>query len=247
MLDWILQPLSGAATHMIAPEFAWHARLMVLAWAVLVPVGVLWARFWKIAPGQDFPRALDDKRWWNAHRLLHILAVLLSIVAVVLVWKSGQLSDSTSVHRYLGWSVVLAGVWQFFHGVARGGKGGPTEPSMRGDHFDMSVKRVVFERIHKALGWAALLVAMAAVVTGLVASDAPRWMVATIAAWWVALTFLFVRWQAAGRTVDTYQTIWGIDPTLPGMSRAPIGWGVRRYTAQATTALDIHKRTRQGD
>ena len=247
MLDWLLQPWSGTAVHVIAPEVAWHARLMVIAWAVLIPVGVLWARFWKIAPGQDFPLALDDKRWWHGHRWLQILALLLSVVAVVLVWKSGPLSDGTAVHRYLGWSVFIAGLWQFFHAMARGTKGGPTETTLRGDHYDMTVKRVVFERIHKSLGWLALLAAALTVVTGLIASDAPRWMFAAIGAWWIALIFMFARWQVAGRTVDTYQAIWGVEPTLPGMSRAPIGWGIRRYTSTATAAQDIHTRPRQGD
>ena len=50
MLDWWLAPLSGATDHVIAAPVAWHARLMVLAWGVLIPVGVLWARFWKVAP-----------------------------------------------------------------------------------------------------------------------------------------------------------------------------------------------------
>ena len=247
MIDWILQPVSGAAAHVIAPEVAWHARLMVLSWAVLIPIGVLWARFWKIAPGQDFPRERDDKRWWNAHRWLQILAVLLSIVAVFLVWKSGPLSDATAVHRYLGWSVVLAGLWQFFHGLARGSKGGPTDTTIRGDHFDMTARRVVFERVHKSLGWLALIVTVAAVVTGLITSDAPRWMFAGIGAWWVALMVLFVFWQRAGRVVDTYQAIWGVDPALPGMNRAPIGWGIRRYTHGATVAPDNNQRPRQGD
>lgn len=237
----MLQPWSGAALHAITPEVVWHARLMVLAWAVLIPVGVLWARFWKIAPGQDFPNALDDKRWWNGHRWLQILAVLLSIVAVVLVWKSGPLSESTAVHRYLGWSVFVAGLWQFFHALARGTKGGPTDTSMRGDHFDMTPKRIAFERIHKSLGWLALVVAVATVITGLVGSDAPRWMFAGIGGWWVVLVVAFVRWQRAGLAVDTYQAIWGIDKTLPGMQRAPIGWGVRRYTESATVVLDPNK------
>lgn len=247
MLDWILQPWSGAAGHVIAPEVVWHARLMVLSWAVLIPVAVLWARFWKIAPGQDFPRILDDKRWWHGHRSLQILAVLLSIVAVVLVWKSEPQRDATAVHRYLGWSVFVAGLWQLFHAMARGTKGGPTDTAMRGDHFDMTSKRIVFERIHKLLGWFALVVAIATVVTGLIMSDAPRWMFAGLGAWWLLLVIAFVRWQRAGRAVDTYQAIWGIDHALPGMKRAPIGWGIRRYTPVATATQDFPERPRKGD
>ena len=69
-MDWLLAPASGAAEHHIAPWAAWHGRLMVLAWAVLLPVGVLVARFFKVMPGQDWPLRLDNKSWWHAHRLL---------------------------------------------------------------------------------------------------------------------------------------------------------------------------------
>ena len=62
MLEWLLAPLSGAATHSLAPWAYWHARLMVLGWAVLLPVGVLVARFYKVTPQQDWPRELDNPR-----------------------------------------------------------------------------------------------------------------------------------------------------------------------------------------
>jgi hypothetical protein len=34
--------------------------------------------------------------------------------------------------------------------------------------------------------------------------------------------------QRAGRCIDTYQAIWGLDPDLPGNRRRPIGFGIVR-------------------
>jgi hypothetical protein len=231
MLDWWLAPLSGATGHAIAVPVAWHARLMVLAWGVLIPVGVLWARFWKVAPGQDWPRELDDKRWWHAHRTLQIGGFLLGLAALALVFRVGATTPGAEAHHLVGWIVVAAGAWQVAHGFARGSKGGPTAPTLAGDHYDMTPRRVLFERVHKSLGWVVVVAAVAAIASGLLVADAPRWMAAAIAAWWLLLAARFVRWQRAGRALDTYQAIWGPDPALPGNARAPIGWGVTRQGA----------------
>lgn len=234
MLDWWLASLSGAASHQIEGALAWHGRLMVFAWSVLAPVALLWARYWKIAPKQDFPRALDDKRWWNAHRGLQTLAALLTVIAVVLAWMSATTTGPRRIamfHGWLGWMVVTALVAQLTHGLMRGSKGGPTDIQMRGDHYDMTPRRLAFEGVHKSLGWFTLLAAWLATLLGLWVADAPRWMVLMIVLWWGVLLVALLRWQRAGRCVDTYQTIWGLRADLPGMARAPIGWGVRRYTA----------------
>jgi hypothetical protein len=233
MIDWWLASLSGASTHQIAVGLAWHGRLMVLAWSVLVPMALLWARYWKIAPRQNFPRVLDDKRWWHAHRGLQTLAAGLTVIAVVLAWRDARALASWSavwMHHVLGWAVVTFLCVQLVHGLSRGSKGGPTDLQLRGDHFDMTAKRVAFEYAHKSLGWVALLVAWCATVLGLWVADAPRWMAALIVLWWLVLVAALLCWQRAGRCVDTYQTIWGLDANLPGMARPPIGWGVRRYT-----------------
>ena len=103
--------MSGASSHQIESALAWHGRLMELAWSVLAPVALLWARYWKIAPRQDFPRVRDDKRWWNAHRGLQILAAAITFVAIVLAWNNGTLAGAwrvASVHGWLGWLVTDA-------------------------------------------------------------------------------------------------------------------------------------------
>jgi hypothetical protein len=89
-----------------------------------------------------------------------------------------------------------------------------------------------FERLHKGLGWLAIVVAIPTIAVGLKVSDAPRWMAFVMIIWWAGLAVWFVRLQLKGRCIDTYQAIWGPDEEHPGNRIPPIGWGISRYTAQ---------------
>ncbi|MGL4239726.1 MAG: cytochrome b561 domain-containing protein, partial [Beijerinckiaceae bacterium] len=109
--------------------------------------------------------------------------------------------------------------------------GGPTEPSVRGDHYDMTARRRAFEHLHKSAGYLALALGVAAIVTGLWQANAPRWMWIALAAWWGLFLAAFVALQRRGLAFDTYQAIWGPDACHPGNARRPIGWGVRRPPA----------------
>ncbi len=237
MIEWLLTPLSGVAVHQIADNVSWHGRLMVLAWAVLAPVGLLMARYWKIAPGQAFPATLDNKVWWHSHRLFQSLCALLTLAAIALLYRSSpkgmltQQSVSQWLHHILGYGLGVAVVAQIGHALFRGSKGGPTDTSMRGDHYDMTPRRLRFERLHKALGWLSLATAWFTIGLGLWLADAPRWMPISLAVWWLALALLAVRWQRAGKCIDTYQAIWGLDTMHPGNSPSahpPIGIGVTK-------------------
>ena len=146
---------------------------------------------------------------------------------VVFGHAAGQ-SALATLHGWAGWFVLALGTWQVASGLARGSKGGPTANQLRGDHYDMTPWRVQFERLHKFLGWLALLSSVGVIAAGLALVNAPRWMVLLLAAWWIALALAFTWLQRAGRCIDTYQAIWGPDPTHPGNQRKPIGWGVRR-------------------
>ena len=69
-MNWLLSQNNGAAAYSIPPGIAWHGCFMVLAWVVLMPVGFLVARFYKITPRQDWPRWLDNPFWFRNHRRL---------------------------------------------------------------------------------------------------------------------------------------------------------------------------------
>jgi hypothetical protein len=231
MIDWLLAPIDPSRPHALAASVAWHGRMMVLAWCLLLPLGILAARFFKITPHQDWPRHLDNKAWWYAHNALQYAGAALVLLAVYTVEPSK--GPSARYHAPLGWAVVTLIAVQVVGGWLRGSKGGPTAPnrdgSLAGDHYDMSLRRRVFERVHKSVGYAAAMLALAAIATGLWQANAPRWMWLLIALWWVLLIALGIRFQRQGRAVDTYQAIWGPDPRHPGNRRLPIGWGIRRH------------------
>jgi Eukaryotic cytochrome b561 len=229
MWDWLMTPLSGSATHTIDAWTYWHARCMVAAWGVLLPVGALAARYFKVLPRQRWPQRLDHKGWWTVHQLTQWSGIALMLVGLALAWGQGSGAHPlAALHAWAGWAVAAVGGLQFIGCATRGSKGGPSEASLRGDHYDMSLRRRAFERLHKTLGWLSLLAAMGVISLGLVVADAPRWMPLALAAWWLLLAAAALRWQRQGRCIDTYQAIWGPDPAHPGNRLPPIGWGVRR-------------------
>jgi hypothetical protein len=238
---WLTTPLSGAPHHQIPGWMAWHARAMVMAWGILVPLGCLVARYYKVLPRQDWPNALDNKLWWHGHRVLQTLAIAMMTVGLYLALAGATGNpgafgtahgQGAAVHRWLGWGVVSVAWLQLVGGMSRGSKGGPTDASPRGDHFDMTHRRVVFEWAHKTMGWVAVLASIPTILLGLAVADAPRWMPMALAAWWLGIFACMVRLQRQGRCIDTYQAIWGPDESLPGNRRPPIGWGIHRYRAQ---------------
>ena len=221
---------------------------MVLSWGILLPLGVLVARYFKIWPGQRWPEQLDHKGWWHSHRALQWSAMAVMTVGTWCAWQatlgntaggasSNAFSNSRAIHAVLGWGLVITAWLQIAGSFARGTKGGPTAATLRGDHYDMTARRRLFERIHKTLGWCCVVIACVTIMMGLVLANAPRWMPTIMLSWWCGLGALMWRWQRLGRCVDTYQAIWGADPGLPGLRSPPIGWGVRRRINRARDAL----------
>jgi hypothetical protein len=219
---------------------AWHGRLMVIAWVILLPLGVLIARFFKITPHQRWPRQLDNKFWWYSHLVLQYTGIAIMTGAVLLAISHANLRVSRApLHGILGWIVASLGWLQVAGSRLRGSKGGPqagphgTEEVVRGDHYDMTRRRVLFEYAHKIGGYAAIVLASVDIVLGLRAAHAHAWIVGLIVAAWIAGIACFVALQRTGRCVDTYQAIWGPAPQHPGNGVPPIGWGVRRPSAGA--------------
>lgn len=194
---------------------------------MLLPLGAMVARFYKIRANGDWPQRLDDKLWWHTHRAAQYGGTLVMLVGLGLAWISTGAADHSAGsrawwHHLLGWSVVVMALVQLLSGWLRGSKGGPTDRQLRGDHYDMTVRRRVFEVLHKGIGWMSVLLAVAVIGTGLVVSDAPRWMAAALVAWYLLLTMSFVRLQRQGRCRDTYHAIWGADTSHPGNTVRPM-------------------------
>lgn len=224
MIDWLLAPIDMARPHDVPATLSWHARSMVLAWVVLVPLGVLSARYLKVTPRQDWPRELDNRTWWTLHRLFQYSAGAFMLGGLVLAIRRPELVESLTaqawLHRGLGWIVLGLAVVQFLSAVFRGSKGGPTAPAadgtFRGDHYDMTPRRIVFEWVHKNSGRLAIVLSVPVVLSGLWQLNAPHWMWLVIFGWWCLLTFLSVYAERRFGAFDTYQAIWGPDPDLPG-------------------------------
>jgi hypothetical protein len=228
MLDWLTQPIDLSRAHEVGPYLSWHARFMVVAWSFLVPFGILFARFFKIWPGETWPKRLDDQRWWVLHRVMQYTAATLTLLALILIWMSPRMGVISGPHAFIGWTVIALLAVQVFSGLLRGTKGGPTDTELRGDHFDMTLRRLIFEYVHKFAGYVALGCAIAASLTGLWQTNAPMWMWVTLLPWWVALVVAFGLLQHRVGAIDTYQAIWGDDPTYPGNRKKPIGFGIRQ-------------------
>lgn len=230
---WLGQPLSRADAHHVLPSVAWHGRLMVLSWGLLLPLGVLAARFCKVLPSQAWPHELDRKTWWHAHLWLQGSGMALMSAGLLLIVGHPGMPDPLALwHHACGWLLAGCAALQLCGGLLRGSKGGPSGACLRGDHYDMSARRVAFECVHKVIGWSSLPLAMATIAIGLVLAHAPRWMPLLLFAWWLTLAMLALALQRAGWCIDTYQAIWGPDPRHPGNRRAPIGWGIARFASQ---------------
>ena len=238
VLDFLMQPISGADEHAISHAHKWHARFMVVGWGVFIPLGILIARYFKVTGRQNWPAQLDNQFWWRSHLLLQIGGCVLSLVALGYVWgHAGGATLLADLHGVLGWSIVFLALAQLLGGALRGTHGHRAvvmDAELKamigtGDHFQMTLRRCVFEYAHKLCGYVALALAAANIVLGLALTDAPRWMWLVIGGFWVLLGSVAMVLQRQGRCVDTYQAIFGPEPALPGNRRRPIGWGVRRY------------------
>lgn len=124
MLEWLLSPIAPDVAHNIGPAVAWHGRAMVLAWGILAPLAVIAARYFKVLPGQDWPRELDNQAWWRAHWIGQMLVLGLSVCGLILVLPPEFAEPSW--HGLLGGGVLISLALQITLGVFRGSKGGPT-------------------------------------------------------------------------------------------------------------------------
>lgn len=226
MIDWLFSSVDPSRVHDVSTVVSWHGRLMVVGWGILAPLTVLVARFGKIWPGQNWPAELDNQNWWRFHWMVQTAVIAIAFLALILILQAS--TNNYPAHQRLGYVTLALGLIQALSGIFRGTKGGPTDVKMAGDHYDMTSHRVVFEVLHKSLGYCLLTVAIATTLTGLWAANGPVWMFVSIIIFWVALAAAFILLQIEGKAIDTYQAIWGPDPSLPGNKRKPIGWGIHR-------------------
>lgn len=216
-MDW-----SGHVANNLPLYIFLHAALMLIAWMVLIPLGVIIARFYKVTPGQDYPREVDNKFWWHSHLLLQNGGILLACIALYLVWTPEK--NLNNMHAVAGMSAMALGLAQVISGFLRGSTGGPWDrkgrpqppQKVRGDHYDMTLYRRLFEFVHKKGGYVALGTAYVAGWLGLRQIGAHWLFFAAYAVWLALFAVWFYLLQKSGGWIDTYQAIWGPDPVHPG-------------------------------
>ena len=200
-----------------------HAALMITAWGVMMPAGAIVARYFKVTPRQNFPAELDNPFWWRWHRVLQYGAVALSTTGLVVVLSAtGGRFDT--LHGRLGLVAMTLAWLQVASAAMRGAKGGPTdrradprEPTTwRGDHYDMSRRRLLFEGWHKRAGWVAVALAGITILLGIDLAGAPVWLVLLVAGMQGGAVLVTIDSALRGRWVDTYAALWGPDPVHPG-------------------------------
>lgn len=212
-----------AASGSVTSAMAVHAALMLTAWGLLIPAGGVVARYFKVMPGQDFPRVVENLTWWRWHRGLQYGGTALATVALgVILSETGGRFDT--LHGRCGLAVMMLGWLQVVSGLLRGTKGGPTdsranplEPATwRGDHYDMTPRRHAFEAWHKPVGWAVVMLAGATVILGLQLVSSPAWLLFVVGALQAAACASIIDGVARHRWVGTYTSLWGPDPRHPG-------------------------------
>ncbi|CTQ51201.1 cytochrome b561 domain-containing protein [Jannaschia donghaensis] len=225
MWEWLLQPIDASRPHDLGLVISLHGRIMMFAWGVIVPLAVLIARYLKVIPGQDFPSKTDSQIWWNIHRIGQLAAVMMMLVGVILILRSPGADSTTGtlwLHSWLGWTIFSFGVVQAASGFLRGSKGGPTDPhGIRGDHYDMTVRRIVFEVVHKGLGYGVLAMGAITILTGMWQANGPIWMWIGVLLWWSLLLAIAYLLQKLGMAMNSYRAIWG--PGTPQPRYQPRG------------------------
>ena len=209
-------------------ELHWdyHAMLMTGVWFLLVPIGVIAVRFFKPKPTtygiEKETGRLDSKlRWWTIHYVILYTAIGLALVGMATATlASGGFSGS--VHAIFGYGTILFGCLQIFSAWLRGSHGGkhgadsdPDDPSTwRGDHFDMTPRRRWFEAYHKSTGYFTIILALAAVASGLQQFWVPQIAIAVILLLAASL-IAYVLMEGKGYRQDTYRSVYGNHPDNP--------------------------------
>ncbi len=207
-------------------HWGYHALLMVGIWVILVPLCIITIRFGKPRPkpnGITEQVKLTNLVWWwfSVHKYGLYLAIGLSFVGLViaLVVSSGF---NGSVHSMFGLATIILGCLQVIAGWLRGKHGGryyytadPDDPSTwRGDHFDMTTRRRIFEAYHKTAGYFAGFFAVGAVASGLMQYPMPVLAGAVIVAVFVILGLCIVL-EFKGLRYDGYRAAHGNNPDHP--------------------------------
>jgi hypothetical protein len=131
-----------------------HGSIMLLSWGILLPLGVLSAKFLK--------RTKANGIWFKYHRSLQITGLILSIVGVSIaiakfnVFKAG--SGRSFLHGIIGSFVMFLGILQPVNAFFR--------PHPAAIDEETPYWRRMWEIVHKGSGWTAIGLACINILIG---------------------------------------------------------------------------------
>ncbi len=201
-----------------------HGILMMIAWLILVPAGIVVARYFKVSPSQNYPEELDNPFWFYTHVYLQSTGVAIACIGLAMAWCGIGTVDTHDNHARMGWIVMTLGFLQIVSSLLRGTKGGPTgghaEPdrpeTWHGDHYNMTLRRRLFEVWHKAAGYISVALAVPTAMLGLARAGFDGIVYVLPALLGLSFFGLWTYLQHWHRRVPTYQSIWGPDARHPG-------------------------------
>lgn len=173
--------------------FAWtplytHGLMMTLAWAIGVPIAVLYARYGKAhAP-----------TWFKVHMWANIVSYLVSIGGLIaaIVYFAGFKLDRA--HNIMGLVIMILATLQALYGLLR-----PHVPA-KGDA--KSIPRIIFEVVHSWQGRILLVAATVNIFLGLMEIMAPMEFFYAFGAYVVFVVVLIIILELYKRCrSDTYQ------------------------------------------
>ena len=158
-------------------ELLWHASLMIISWGWVLPSGVLFARF----------RHRQNGLWFKIHRIMQPIGLFIAIIGWIIAlvnfdvfeYKGGDDNDNNDdedddddmedkeeeqeerkayYHGVMGCVVMIMGLMQPINAFIRPHAPQPGDPKPS--------SRLVWEIIHKSMGYFAITLAVATIVLG---------------------------------------------------------------------------------
>eukprot|EP00339_Tiarina_fusa_P018010 CAMPEP_0117050724 /NCGR_PEP_ID=MMETSP0472-20121206/35021_1 /TAXON_ID=693140 ORGANISM="Tiarina fusus, Strain LIS" /NCGR_SAMPLE_ID=MMETSP0472 /ASSEMBLY_ACC=CAM_ASM_000603 /LENGTH=390 /DNA_ID=CAMNT_0004764613 /DNA_START=101 /DNA_END=1273 /DNA_ORIENTATION=+ len=151
-VDGSVFAIEGTGSNLRAKHLA-HGSLMMIGWGLLLPSGAIIAKFLKHRP---------DGLWFRIHVPLQIFGLLLTVIGWIIALKNFDVFGDNGYNNYrhgiMGSTVMVAGLLQPLNAFLR-----PHPPS---GGEEKSTLRLLWEIVHKSLGWGAILLAVATISLG---------------------------------------------------------------------------------
>lgn len=141
---------AAEADQALRPVLAVHGFMMFLAWGILLPGGVLAARYLKHLKGDG---------WFQIHVNLQYSGIVVMLLGLLFAAAELRGFHIESLHVKFGVAAIFFACWQPVNAYLRPKKAVAGEPS--------SSKRILWEYLHIATGRSALVIGIIALISGM--------------------------------------------------------------------------------